>query len=51
MVARAASCANVDPPKVVNDELVMVNDKGVWVLNSQTGVFYNATNGPFYGLR
>ena len=33
------------------DYLVTVRENGVWVLNSNTGINYNATNGPFYGLR
>ena len=33
------------------DYLVTVMENGVWILNSNTGNYYNATNGPFYGLR
>lgn len=33
------------------DYLVMVREDGVWVLNSDTGLHYNATGGAFYGLR
>jgi hypothetical protein len=32
-------------------ELVTVNEEGVNVLSSSTGALYNATSGPFYGLR
>jgi hypothetical protein len=31
--------------------LITVKDSGVWVLNSDTGPYYNATGGAFYGLR
>jgi hypothetical protein len=33
------------------DDIVTVKEDGVWVLDRFTGNYYNATGGPFYGLR